>query len=125
MNHGVSPSLLNNLKNEIEEFYNLPLEEKMKFKVRQGDVEGYGTVARVGGNFDWGDRFFMVTNPIHRRKTHLLPELPSSMRSSLSLFFIKFFFKKIHIFRYLIINYCALQAEETWKVTYWNCKNFP
>ncbi|OAY25044.1 protein SRG1 [Manihot esculenta] len=83
VNHGVSPSLLNNLKNEIEEFYNLPLEEKMKFKVRQGDVEGYGTVARVGGNFDWGDRFFMVTNPIHRRKTHLLPELPSSMRRNL------------------------------------------
>lgn len=85
MNHGVSSSLLDNLKQEIEEFYNLPLEEKMKYKIRPGDVEGFGTAARVGGKFDWGDMLYMTTNPILRRKPHLLPELPSSLRSSLSL----------------------------------------
>ncbi|KAF2305373.1 hypothetical protein GH714_004374 [Hevea brasiliensis] len=83
VNHGVSSSLLENMRNEIEEFYNLPLEEKMKYKIRQGDVEGYGTVATIGRIFDWGDRFYMITNPIHRRKPHLLPELPSSLRNNL------------------------------------------
>ncbi|KAF2305376.1 hypothetical protein GH714_004416 [Hevea brasiliensis] len=40
VNHGVSSSLLENMRNEIQEFYNLPLEEKMKYKRRQGDFEG-------------------------------------------------------------------------------------
>ncbi|XP_042944562.1 protein SRG1-like [Carya illinoinensis] len=42
VNHGVSLSLLNKLNNEIEEFFKLPLEEKMKYQVRPGNVEGYG-----------------------------------------------------------------------------------
>ncbi|KDP21831.1 hypothetical protein JCGZ_00618 [Jatropha curcas] len=84
VNHGVSPLLMENLKNDIEEFYNLPLEEKMKYKIRpDSDVEGYGTATRLRGKLDWGDRFYVVTNPIHRRKPHLLPELPSSLRKNL------------------------------------------
>jgi isopenicillin N synthase-like dioxygenase len=89
VNHGVSSSLLEKLNQEIEEFFKLPLEEKMKFKVRPGDVEGYGTVVRSADQrLDWGDRVYMKINPIHRRKPHLFPQLPSSFRfSHLSLFF--------------------------------------
>ncbi|KAK6264538.1 hypothetical protein SCA6_019972 [Theobroma cacao] len=83
VNHGVSPSLLEKLKHELEEFYKLPLEEKMKYKMRPGEVEGYGNTAREAGKLDWADRFYMITNPIHRRKPHLLPELPSSLRNTL------------------------------------------
>lgn len=84
MNHGVSSTLLKKMKFEIEEFFKLPLEEKMKYKVRPGDVEGYGTIVRCKDQkLDWGDRFYMFINPLSRRKPHLLPELPSSLRFSL------------------------------------------
>ena len=83
MNHGVSSSVLDRLKHEVEEFYRLPLEEKMKYKIREGEFEGYGSMARGAGKLDWADRFYMITNPIHRRKPHLFPELPSSLRFSL------------------------------------------
>ncbi|KAF5943998.1 hypothetical protein HYC85_018075 [Camellia sinensis] len=38
VNHGVSSLLVEKLKYEIEEFYKLPLEEKMKYKIQPGDV---------------------------------------------------------------------------------------
>jgi hypothetical protein len=86
VNHGVSFSLLEKLKHEIEGFFKLPSEEKMKYKVRPGDFEGYGTVVRSENQkLDWGDRFYTIINPIHRRKPYLFPELPSSLRFSLSL----------------------------------------
>ena len=83
-NHGVSSSLLEKLKHEIEEFFMLPSEEKMKYKARPGDVEGYGTIIRCNDQtLDWGDRFYMTLNPIQKRKPYLFPELPSSLRFSL------------------------------------------
>ncbi|KAF5752516.1 hypothetical protein HS088_TW01G00431 [Tripterygium wilfordii] len=83
VNHGVSCSLMEKLRYEIEEFYKLPVEEKMKYKIRPGDVEGYGTIARGEGTLDWGDRFYMIINPLTRRKPYLFPELPSSLRNTL------------------------------------------
>ncbi|KAL4627398.1 protein SRG1-like [Castanea sativa] len=83
-NHGVSSSLLEKLKHEIEEFFMLPSEEKMKYKARPGDVEGYGTIIRCNDQtLDWGDRFYMILNPIQKRKPYLFPELPSSLRNTL------------------------------------------
>ena len=85
MNHGVSSSLLERLKHETEEFFMLPLEEKTKYKARTGDFEGYGTIIRCKDQkLDWGDRLYMIINPTHRRKPYLFPELPSSLRFSLS-----------------------------------------
>ncbi|CAK9321151.1 unnamed protein product [Citrullus colocynthis] len=84
VNHGVSCSLLEKLKRETEEFFELPLEEKMKFGMKSGEVEGYGTVVRsMEQKLDWGDRFYFINNPLSRRKPHLLPNLPSSLRNVL------------------------------------------
>ncbi|GMI77715.1 SENESCENCE-RELATED GENE 1, senescence-related gene 1 [Hibiscus trionum] len=83
VNHGVDSRILEKVKQEVEGFYKLPLEEKMKFKTREADVEGYGPTERDGGKFDWADRFYMTTNPIHKRMPHLFPELPSSLRNTL------------------------------------------
>ncbi|KAJ0082960.1 hypothetical protein Patl1_10299 [Pistacia atlantica] len=87
VNHGVSSSLLEKLKFEIQEFYKLPVEEKMKYKIKPDDFEGYGSLARSDGKLDWGDRFYMITNPVNRRKSHLFPELPSSLRNTLESYF--------------------------------------
>ncbi|RDX83231.1 Protein SRG1, partial [Mucuna pruriens] len=87
VDHGISPLVLETLKDEIEGFFRLPLEEKMKYKIRPGDVEGYGAVIRSEDQkLDWGDRLYMITNPISRRKPYLLPELPSPLRSILELY---------------------------------------
>ncbi|KAL1560397.1 codeine O-demethylase-like [Salvia divinorum] len=85
VNHGVDISLVDKLKHEIKEFYNLPLEEKLKYKIKDGEVEGYGQKIIVSGDdkVDWSDRFYMITNPLHLRKPHLFPELPSSFRETL------------------------------------------
>lgn len=81
VNHGISTELLEKLKFEIPNFFKLPVEEKTKYKIREGDFQGYGVVIRCEGQkLDWGDRFFMITNPIARRKPHLFPQLPSSLR---------------------------------------------
>ncbi|KAM1154104.1 hypothetical protein ACFX2I_036453 [Malus domestica] len=90
VNHGVNPMLLENLKHEIEVFFKLPLEEKMKYAIRSGDVEGYGNIAKTKDQkLDWGDRFYMITNPIHRRKPYLFAELPSSIRNTLESYFME------------------------------------
>ncbi|XP_022720343.1 protein SRG1-like [Durio zibethinus] len=89
VNHGVSSSILDRLKHEVEEFFKLPLEEKMKYKIREGEFEGYGNTPREAGKLDWSDRLYMITNPIHRRKPHLFPELPSSLRNTLESYFLE------------------------------------
>ncbi|KAL7089245.1 hypothetical protein ACP275_13G177300 [Erythranthe tilingii] len=86
VNHGVDSSLVEKLKYEIQEFYKLPLEDRIKYKVKPGEVEGFGQNAvNVSPDLkvDWADRFYMITNPIQRRKPHLFPELPSSLRETL------------------------------------------
>lgn len=81
MNHGVSSSFLQHLRHEIEGFFKLPLKEKMKYKLKPGENEGYGNAVRTEKNhLDWGDRLFMMVNPISQRKPHLFPELPASFR---------------------------------------------
>ncbi|KAK9269295.1 hypothetical protein L1049_001066 [Liquidambar formosana] len=42
VNHGVSSQLVERIKMEIQEFFNLPIEEKKKFWQYQGEVEGFG-----------------------------------------------------------------------------------
>lgn len=85
VNHGVSSSFLQMLRDEIEEFFKLPLDEKMKYGQNPGENEGYGNVVRSKENSpDWGDRFFMTINPVSQRKPHLFHELPASLRSSLA-----------------------------------------
>ncbi|MED6207753.1 hypothetical protein PIB30_038663 [Stylosanthes scabra] len=55
--HGISKEMLGNLNEEIQEFFKLPLEEKLELKIREGEVEGYGTVIlREDQTLDWGGR---------------------------------------------------------------------
>ncbi|KAK7412534.1 hypothetical protein VNO78_03998 [Psophocarpus tetragonolobus] len=85
--HGISPLVLKKLKDEVEGFFMLPLQDKMKYKIRPGDVEGYGTlIISDDKKLDWGDRLFMRVNPLSARKPYLLPQLPSSLRNILELY---------------------------------------
>ena len=83
----MSSSLVEKVKAETQEFFNLPLEEKKKFWQKPGEVEGFGQAFVVSEEqkLDWGDIFFMSTLPTHFRKPHLFPKLPLPFRFSLSL----------------------------------------
>ena len=79
INHGVSTSLLENVKKGAQEFFNLPMEEKKKkFGQRDGDVQGYGQAFVVSDEqkLDWADMFYMFTLPPSKRRPYLFPNIP-------------------------------------------------
>lgn len=78
INHEVSYSLLEKLKEETQQFFRLPLEEKNKYAQRPGVGEGFGQsfVMSDEQKLDWCDIFRVVTQPSELRKPHLLPKLP-------------------------------------------------
>ncbi|XP_030550027.1 protein SRG1-like [Rhodamnia argentea] len=85
INHGVSCSLVEEVKLGIQEFFNLPMEEKRKFWQGGEELEGFGQsfVVSEEQKLDWSDIFFMVSLPRHLRKPHLFPMLPSPFRDVL------------------------------------------
>ncbi|MFS7954225.1 putative codeine 3-O-demethylase [Helianthus anomalus] len=85
INHGVSCSLLEKLKEETQEFFNLPLEEKQKYGQKPGDLEGFGQAFVVSEEqkLDWSDMFSIVTLPSNLRKPHLLPKLSHPFRQAI------------------------------------------
>ncbi|KAJ9135941.1 hypothetical protein P3X46_033061 [Hevea brasiliensis] len=84
INHGVSSFLVKKMKKEIQEFFNLPMEEKKKYWQQEGDMEGFGQAFVVSEEqkLDWGDMFYMLTLPARLRKPHLLPKLPLPFRDT-------------------------------------------
>lgn len=88
VNHGVSSALLDKVKKEIQEFFNLSMEEKKKYWQYPGEVEGFGQAFVVSEEqkLDWGDMFFMTALPVHLRKPHLFPKLPPSFRETIEVY---------------------------------------
>ncbi|KAL8265892.1 hypothetical protein R6Q59_003236 [Mikania micrantha] len=88
INHGLSCSLLEKVKAETQNFFNLPMVEKKKFWQQPEDVEGFGQAFVVSEEqkLDWADMFFVVTLPRDIRKPHLFPNLPLSFRDSLEVY---------------------------------------
>ncbi|KAK3431070.1 hypothetical protein EUGRSUZ_E02880 [Eucalyptus grandis] len=85
INHGVSFSLLEEVKLGIQEFFKLPMEEKRRFWQQEGDLQGFGQAFVVSEEqkLDWGDMFYVESLPRHLRKPHLFPMLPSPFRDVL------------------------------------------
>uniref|UniRef100_A0A5B6ZUG4 Fe2OG dioxygenase domain-containing protein n=1 Tax=Davidia involucrata TaxID=16924 RepID=A0A5B6ZUG4_DAVIN len=88
INHGVSTSLLEKVKMEIQEFFNLPMEEKKKFWQVPGELEGFGQafVLSEDQKLNWGDLFFLITFPTHLRNPTLFPNLPLSFRDTVEVY---------------------------------------
>ncbi|KAI4313625.1 hypothetical protein L6164_026588 [Bauhinia variegata] len=84
-NHGVEASLVEKVKMDIQEFFNLPKEEKNKFWQTPGYIEGFGQAFVVSKEqkLDWADMFYMVTLLPSLRKPHLFPNLPLLLRENL------------------------------------------
>ncbi|XP_052201332.1 protein SRG1-like [Diospyros lotus] len=86
--HGVRWSLVEEVKVQIEGFFNLPMEEKKKLWQEPGDVEGFGQAFVVSEEqkLDWGDMFYLLTLPSHLRKPRLFPNLPLPFREALEVY---------------------------------------
>ncbi|XP_047261774.1 protein SRG1-like, partial [Capsicum annuum] len=70
VNRGVSISLMEKVKSEIQAFFDLPLEEKKKFEQQEGSIEGFGHdfVFSEEQKLDWIDLFYMDTLEAHSQE---------------------------------------------------------
>lgn len=82
INHGVEEEVIEKMKKSVQEFFDLPLEEKNAFAQPQNDIEGYGQAFVVSQDqkLDWGDMLFLRPLPSSQRKMRLWPEKPASFR---------------------------------------------
>ncbi|KAL0698359.1 hypothetical protein Bca4012_054481 [Brassica carinata] len=78
-------SFLNKFKSEIQDFFNLPMEEKKKLWQQPSEIEGFGHAFVVSEEqkLDWSDLFLLVMQPVQERKPHLFPKLPLPFRDTL------------------------------------------
>ncbi|XP_068667302.1 oxoglutarate-dependent flavonoid 7-O-demethylase 1-like [Aristolochia californica] len=85
INHGISSSLIQEMKFEVQRFFRLPLEEKERFFQLPGDIQGYGQafVFSEEQKLDWGDMFSLITLPTNLRKSHLFERLSPSFRETM------------------------------------------
>ncbi|CAI0396548.1 unnamed protein product [Linum tenue] len=85
INHGVAEEVILKMKEDIQEFFSQPLEEKMKYAQLPNGIEGYGQAFVVSEEqkLDWGDMLYINAQPINRRNMRLWPSSLSSIRASL------------------------------------------
>ena len=75
VNHSIPNSLIDGIKRVGKEFFQLPLEEKQKYAVKPGDLEGYGQtfVLSEEQKLDWGDLLGLTTFPSYYRDLNVWP----------------------------------------------------
>eukprot|EP00253_Pinus_taeda_P012314 PITA_12314 len=82
VNHGIPNSLLDGVKRVGKEFFQLPLEEKQKYAVKAGSLEGYGQrfVVSEDQKLDWGDLLGLLMFPSDNRDLSVWPLQPPDFR---------------------------------------------
>ncbi|XP_027088172.1 protein SRG1-like [Coffea arabica] len=85
VNHGLSTSLLDCLRNEITDFFKLPFEEKKALWQEPENHEGFGQLFVVSEEqkLDWSDMFYITTLPDKLRKVELFEKLPRKLRDAM------------------------------------------
>ena len=105
INHG-GIEIIEKMKAVTEQFFSLPLEEKMEWAQPPDDIEGYGHlfVFSEDQKLDWADVFFLYLLPVSLRKMRLWPEKPVSFRSSLDEYSKEIHRISMSLFRLIEIN---------------------
>lgn len=82
VNHGVTPDLVQNMREVWREFFYSPMEVKKAYANDPMTYEGYGS--RVGVDkeavLDWGDYFFLYLLPEMTKNLDKWPKLPPNLR---------------------------------------------
>ncbi|XVF13561.1 hypothetical protein REPUB_Repub08aG0217800 [Reevesia pubescens] len=85
INHGVGDEAIENMKIDIQQFFKLPLQEKMAYAQLPNNLEGYGQafVVSVDQKLDWDDMLFLLPLPVSLRNMRFWPTIPPSFRETL------------------------------------------
>ncbi|KAL7243331.1 hypothetical protein ACSBR1_015680 [Camellia fascicularis] len=85
VNHGVSISLLEEIKREVVYFFKLSLEDKKKLWQQPDNHEGFGQLFVVSEEqkLDWCDMFYITTLPTSLRQSQLFDLLPPKLRETM------------------------------------------
>ncbi|KAK4267580.1 hypothetical protein QN277_024341 [Acacia crassicarpa] len=85
VNHGISVSFLDEVRQVGREFFEQPMEEKNKVCKGVKEIDGYGAdpVPEEGQSLDWSDRLFLSVYPQDTRNYTLWPTNPPSFRGVL------------------------------------------
>ncbi|XP_045825559.1 protein SRG1-like [Trifolium pratense] len=88
VNHGISTSLVENMKRDTKALYELSKEEKKKLWQKEGEMEGFGqaNVISKEQKLEWGDTFFLKTQPPHSRNPNKFNQMPQTFRENLEIF---------------------------------------
>ncbi|ESQ54772.1 hypothetical protein EUTSA_v10025577mg [Eutrema salsugineum] len=83
VNHGMDSGFLDKIKSEIQDLFNLPMEEKKKLWQQPENMEGFGQVFVVSEEqkLDWADMFYVAMQPVGLRD--LFPKIPLPFRDTL------------------------------------------
>ncbi|KAL5551212.1 hypothetical protein UlMin_001388 [Ulmus minor] len=86
INHGVLEEVIEKTKIDTQEFFKLPLEEKMACAQLPNNIEGYGQAFVVSQEqkLDWGDMLFLLPLPVSFRNMRFWPVRPTSFRETLN-----------------------------------------
>jgi len=82
VNHGISDELIEKVKADIAEFFQLPLHVKQAFAQEPGNLEGYGQMFVVSEQqkLDWADMMCLFTQPQNQRNMKFWPTHPPTFR---------------------------------------------
>ncbi|CAL1376106.1 unnamed protein product [Linum trigynum] len=85
INHEVAEEVISKMKDDVQEFFNQPLQEKMEHAQLPNSIEGYGQAFVVSEEqkLDWGDMLYILPQPVNERNMRFWPRAPSSFRATL------------------------------------------
>jgi hypothetical protein len=82
INHGVDEAVIQKMKDNTVQFFELPLEDKNTVAVRPGGIEGFGHHFRSSaGKLDWAENLIVETQPFQQRNLEFWPSKPPTFRS--------------------------------------------
>ncbi|KAK9288190.1 hypothetical protein L1049_016639 [Liquidambar formosana] len=88
INHGIELDLLESMEKVAMNFFNLPLEEKQKYPMAPGTVQGYGQafVFSEDQKLDWCNMFALGVEPHYIRNPKLWPKEPVEFSETLEVY---------------------------------------
>ncbi|KAG4171453.1 hypothetical protein ERO13_A12G210100v2 [Gossypium hirsutum] len=84
INHGIADEVIEKMKIDTQEFFKLPLEEKLAYAQLPNEIEGYGQtlVRSADQKLDWNDMLFLFPLPVPLRNMRFWPANPPSFRET-------------------------------------------
>ncbi|KAH9293075.1 hypothetical protein KI387_041721 [Taxus chinensis] len=82
VNHGIPGSLMERMKETAREFFELPLEEKLKYEAQEHEGYGKASVFLDNQKLDWSDIMHLTTLPPESRKMNFWPTWPVDFRAT-------------------------------------------